>query len=30
MEPFLPINTIIAFILLCIVLYVGLNDNDKL
>ena len=30
MEPFLPINTIIAFILLCVVIYVGLNDNDKL
>jgi hypothetical protein len=28
-EPFLPINTIIAFILLCVVIYVGLNDNNK-
>jgi hypothetical protein len=30
MEPFIPVNTIIAFILLCVVIYVGLNDNDKL
>tara|TARA_B100001939_G_scaffold325297_1_gene317924 strand:+ start:42 stop:149 length:108 start_codon:yes stop_codon:yes gene_type:complete len=28
-EPFLPINTIIAFILLCVVIYVGLDDNNK-
>ena len=30
MEPFIPVNTIIAFILLCVVIYVGLSDNDKL
>ena len=30
MEPFFPINTVIAFILLCVVIYVGLNDNNKL
>jgi len=30
MEPFIPVNTIIAFILLCVVIYVGLKDNDKL
>ncbi len=30
MEPFIPVNTIIAFILLCVVIYVGLNDNNKL
>ena len=30
MEPFIPVNTIIAFILLCVVTYVGLKDNDKL
>jgi hypothetical protein len=29
MESFIPVNTIIAFILLCIVIYVGLKDNDK-
>ena len=29
MEPFIPVNTIIAFILLCVVIYVGLKDNDK-
>jgi hypothetical protein len=29
MEPFIPVNTIIAFILLCVVIYVGLNDNDN-
>jgi len=28
-EPLLPINTIIAFLLLCVVIYVGLNDNNK-
>ena len=26
-KTFIPINTIIAFILLCVVIYVGLNDN---
>jgi hypothetical protein len=26
-EPFLPINTIIAFILLCVVIWYGLNDK---
>ena len=30
MEPFIPVNTIIAFIFLCVVIYVGLKDNDKL
>jgi len=30
MEPFIPVNTIIAFLLLCVVIYVGLKDNDKL
>jgi hypothetical protein len=30
MESFIPVNTIIAFILLCVVIYVGLKDNDKL
>ncbi len=25
----IPVNTIVAFILLCIVIYVGLKDNDK-
>ena len=29
MEPFIPVNTIIAFLLLCVVIYVGLNDNNK-
>lgn len=26
-EPFIPINTIIAFLLLCVVIYYGLNDK---
>ena len=29
MEPFIPVNTIIAFLLLCVVIYVGLKDNNK-
>jgi hypothetical protein len=26
-EPSLPINTIVAFLMLCIVIYYGLNDK---
>ena len=29
MEPFIPVNTIIAFILLCVVIYVGLKDKNR-
>jgi len=30
MEPFIPLNTITVFVLLCVVIYVGLKDNNKL